>query len=94
VLHHGHSQLEFNANECSKLLSEAIEQRKVKPLQASTTKLILALPKETEYIPHLEKTSRILSEYVICMQEIDKKREDLLHQRAQLMGTVPSRQNG
>ncbi|GAV05974.1 hypothetical protein RvY_16020 [Ramazzottius varieornatus] len=58
-------------------------------LSEDTMKLVKAMPFETEYVYHLDKIQKQLSDYIFCMHEIDKKREILLRDRAILMGQDP-----
>ena len=85
VLHAGFARLEADGRECLKQFGDLIEQRRVRPFGEATRKLVAVLPSEAEYLTHLEKMSAVLEDYVVCMREIEAKREDLLQQRAVLM---------
>ncbi len=89
LLHAGFSRVDGDGRDCLRQFGELIEQRRVKAFSEATIKLVAVLPLETEYLSHLEKISLVLSEYVVCMREIEEKREELLQQRATLMGLTP-----
>lgn len=85
-MYNQHIVLDAAGMDAIKTFDDLMEMGYQKKFANETMKLLGALPLEAEYVDHLEKIQKLLAEYVKCMHEIDAKREELLKERAELLG--------
>ncbi|XP_055341041.1 uncharacterized protein LOC129590078 isoform X2 [Paramacrobiotus metropolitanus] len=81
-----HLSLDASGMDAMKTFDDLLELGKDRRLSHGTSKLLAALPPESDYADHLERIQKVLTDYVDCMKKIEARREELLRQRTELVG--------